>query len=731
MKAILGLILPCIIGLSQSLMAEKVPSVEESHKQLLECMQKDMAEMAAKPQSDAQGIHGAGRIIQMVRDMKPGNISSDQLRQLGSYVRPGLFPAATDELLTRFQELAKSELETQKSKVSTEFTTKVRGYLMRAMQTGKPDELAAIQKELSAYGEEISKWENRDLLNALPSRGSVQYPRSILEYLAKFRTALASEEWGSAGSQLASLENTLNNVGPFLSSSETTELMSKLRADAGIVPPQEFEAVYQKKLSELLDDANQDRIEDIMLDIRKYASLSVSGSSRSSFASRWERMGSFASSLMQAIQRIRDGAAPQLSVESWSRSDSGYPILMPKARLLEALGKYSVKVKEEDGELREERLFYTAAELRDAASSLLQELLDDSNQTRLENLQERIRIMQRYCSYNSEQNGLSQRFQQISSFAQFLTQAVRRIQNGGAPRMNLDDWFRSNSEYGALMDKEKLSGLLRKYKVRVSGKDGKVTEYPLYQELNDILDRIHSPADIEKELGMLTMMSQSASYESGQGSLPTLVSSLSNLAEIHSNLKKDVPFTLPGPQTSPLMDFGNRSAAADTPAGNPAADKIQILRNEVERTVVERMVSGLKIDAAGDREAVMRGVIRKLTEEKNYAGVLAVGRVTSYFAPKRPLVPAHELGALQNYLDGVRQQEELQEPRMATMHLQRAAAARSSIIPVGELRDRLFRLRRENPQAYEKGTDDSLGADRSVSSLPMVAPTPPLIVPGR
>jgi hypothetical protein len=97
------------------------------------------------------------------------------------------------------------------------------------------------------------------------------------------------------------------------------------------------------------------------------------------------------------------------------------------------------------------------------------------------------------------------------------------------------------------------------------------------------------------------------------------------------------------------------------------------------------------------------------------------------------LFPVEELFVIQSYLNGVRQIEELDQPRIATVHLQRAAAARSNIIPTAELKMRLGALKKDFPEEYDKGTQDSMLRENSSappSQLDYRA-LPSLVVPSR
>ena len=272
------------------------------------------------------------------------------------------------------------------------------------------------------------------------------------------------------------------------------------------------------------------------------------------------------------------------------------------------------------------------------------------------------------------------------------------------------------------MKKSELAEFLKNYKVKVTAADGATVEEPLYQDARDVLKRIGKMADIEKELPVLSRSSRSSS-ESSFSSLATVLPILTNFSELHANLKKGESFVMP-PSFQSQSAWESSSYSSQQLDSNVLA-QIEQLRNEAERRVMERMLPSIPPNDKDDRAAMTAKLLKQFTEAKNYEAILTLNRVTAYFFPKKPDIPAQEAQAIQNYLDGIRQQEELDEPRLATLHLQRAAAVRSSIIPTGDLKSRLQKLKLANPADYQKGTDDSLGSQTPGSSYLQA----PLVVP--
>jgi hypothetical protein len=88
--------------------------------------------------------------------------------------------------------------------------------------------------------------------------------------------------------------------------------------------------------------------------------------------------------------------------------------------------------------------------------------------------------------------------------------------------------------------------------------------------------------------------------------------------------------------------------------------------------------------------------------------MLALNQLSAYFTPGQMLLTPQNSMALQSYLNGVKQEEQLDQPRLATYYYQRAAAAPDGPVPVSDLKQRLQGLKQRSPDDYEKGTDDSL-----------------------
>jgi hypothetical protein len=312
---------------------------------------------------------------------------------------------------------------------------------------------------------------------------------------------------------------------------------------------------------------------------------------------------------------------------------------------------------------------------------------------------------------------------------------VRRIQDGGAAQVNIDQWLQYNSESGPLLKRSEFLSALRNYKVRITDGNNTLKEVPLYQDYRDILGRINHAEDIEDELPEFTRASRS-SNDSSSTDLSMVVASLTQLAEIHALLKSDAPFML---QATPYS-----SAYGDHPGNSPQTDaritaKLEQLRNEIELAVIQRMLPAVVIPKTDDRNAIIRALQKQFTDARNYEALLTLGRIVMSFTPKRPFLALPEMIALQHYTDGIRQQEQLGNYRIATIHFHRAAAARSTIIPVEHLKKLLHTLKNDHPEDYANGTEDfvrsyHLGSsmlDSAYANSSIPNPLPALVVPAR
>jgi hypothetical protein len=106
--------------------------------------------------------------------------------------------------------------------------------------------------------------------------------------------------------------------------------------------------------------------------------------------------------------------------------------------------------------------------------------------------------------------------------------------------------------------------------------------------------------------------------------------------------------------------------------------------------------------------------VRAAAGSGDFKTVLTLHEIAAHFADPMSLLPPNELDGIRQYLAGRHQEEVMNQPRLATLHYQKAAASGSEMLPMEEIRERLQRLRSQHREDYEKGTDDSLIANAGV-----------------
>ncbi len=100
----------------------------------------------------------------------------------------------------------------------------------------------------------------------------------------------------------------------------------------------------------------------------------------------------------------------------------------------------------------------------------------------------------------------------------------------------------------------------------------------------------------------------------------------------------------------------------------------------------------------------------KFRELKYYEAMSQLNAVSLSFRPTRQLLSQTQAQAIRDYLNGIRQQEVFDQPRLAVYYLQKATISNATVIDAQQLKTRLQALRSQHPTDYEKGIDDALKA---------------------
>jgi hypothetical protein len=620
-----------------------------------------------------------------------------------------------------------SQQEAQTSLIA-EMEKTVRDRLVRALASEDSKEIRRIHDELQVFVETPGVQELRSS-SGVP--GQIYHIIRILDRLAAFRDSLAAENPNEAADHLSKLMSFRAHAVHFIGEKDWQQAIDKLEQSGGIRSLKDYGEHLTRNMSELLDDRNQDRLEEILEAISK-EKATISRLQTSKFpglSSRWQRLESFATAMWQGVQQVRAGDRPKFNIEQWTGFDTGYAPLMKKADMVRLLKAYRIKVVADDKKITEARLYYDADELRKEADELFAELMDDANQDRLDEIGDRISDFRQFCSSfssSSDMYPVSRRFQQLENFARTFSMSVRQAQDGGTPRINLDEWLRSSSEYAFPLKRGELSALLQNYRVKVRQQNGKVTEEPLYQEAREVMKRMATLDDLARELPLLTRLARSSAGYDSSTPYQILLPQFTALAEIHANLQKNASFVLL-PQS---LNYGwDRPAAyAGQPDDPQARAVMERLRDEAERCVIRRFFPDEAVKNDALRDEFAGGLLKKGIEEKNHETIIQLNRITGYFRPSSPLIAPQEALAIQNYVDGLRQVM-LGQPRLAVLHFQRAAAGRSTIIADTELKERLQKLKAEHPQEYEKGTDDAISSKQADPQTTVYSPAHALAVP--
>ncbi len=346
------------------------------------------------------------------------------------------------------------------------------------------------------------------------------------------------------------------------------------------------------------------------------------------------------------------------------------------------------------------------AEQQATLQETLDELFNDANQDRLEEIADKIRKYQQLCgsSSSSAMAAMANRWQQLASLASSFIQNVQLVQNGGTSRFSPEQWLRSNSESKSLMSRQEMITRLKNYKVRVAGETAEAGLEPMYHDMREILDRIRSLEDIQKELPSFHKATRLASYDSDTGNWSSLAPALSSYADLHAKLETGAAFNIGGLENQAMMD-----PRRTYPSGinDLAVAKLTTLNDQAQWLLLKRFFPDVKADMTASPRAAISALLEKFMTEKNHQGIIDLNQLVSFFTPVQPLLAPSEIAAIRHYLAGIRQDEQLSEPRLATYYFQKAAAVGSPVIPIDDLKSRLQKLKRDFPADYEKGTDDS------------------------
>ena len=354
----------------------------------------------------------------------------------------------------------------------------------------------------------------------------------------------------------------------------------------------------------------------------------------------------------------------------------------------------------------------TPDEMQRLFDSTVAELFDDANQDRMDAIIGTIR-KQYDLSRNGVRQGMALKWQSLSEMASGFSQNLTRMKQGNPPQFSPEQWLRANSEASSVIGREKLVGFLKRYRVRVPDGSGGVRQEPLYYDMDEVIARIQSPADIARELPVFNKAVKQASYSSDGGvNWQGLGQRLQQYADLFAKLESGLSFSLGSYNGSEYGYERSASSGGDDAAAKKAAD----LNQQLQWMIVQRFHPEVTSDPQSTPARAVADLFAQAKNKADYQKILNLGKLSAYLTPGQGLLGSQDASAIQFYLNGVKQEEELDQPRLATYYFQRAAAIPNSPIPSSVFKARLKTLKRNSPKDYDKGTDDALGGNIDASS---------------
>lgn len=349
------------------------------------------------------------------------------------------------------------------------------------------------------------------------------------------------------------------------------------------------------------------------------------------------------------------------------------------------------------------------------------ELLDDKNQDRLDAIQGTIRKQVELCR-SSSKSAFSQKWQNLSELASSFSQNVSRMKQGSPPQFSAEQWVRSNPDALVSIGRERLVEAMKRYRVKVKDSTGEIREEPIYYDMNEVIARIQSPADIAREMPVFQKASKQASYSSDNGNWQTLGQRLQQYGELFAKLESGASFAIGAYGQSEYGYERSNNPVVEDAASKKAAE----LNQQLQWMIVQRFLPDVQVDAKTTPAKAVADRFAQAKKGGDYQAMLTLGRLSAYLAPGQGLLTPQDGLAIQWYLDGVKQEEQLGQPRLATYYFQRSAAVPNSPIPPHVFKARLKNLKYSAPKDYDKGTDDALGRNLDSTGMGMQAP---LMVP--
>jgi hypothetical protein len=278
---------------------------------------------------------------------------------------------------------------------------------------------------------------------------------------------------------------------------------------------------------------------------------------------------------------------------------------------------------------------------------------------------------------------------------------------GGNNQLALPQLYNDYSDGVVLLSKEDLLEKLKRYQVQVQTKDGALVKRAMYVDAEELLQQLKSYTELPAIVPEITRASSNLMTESGVYPLAGLMPRITRCADIAQQLSTGEAFMM---QATSSSSYYSGDSSRSTPTSGPLVDRIKQLEAEVEWAVILRFFPGEAAGKTEDHENQIKSLMAKFREQKNYETMNQLHSVSQYFKPARQLLSQTQAQAVRDYLNGVRQQDVFDQPRLAVFYLQKAAISPAMAIDAQQLKTRLQALRKQFPTDYEKGIDDALKA---------------------
>jgi len=607
---------------------------------------------------------------------------------------------ATDACITQISDL----MEKHSKQMADEIRKSTSDALRRIMKATETEE---IRKVISAFKEDRLKVPNGGFRDDNATPVNTSSVSEFMDYWLRFHQYRDSNQTRYAAGQVAQMEDISSRISAFLTADEVTQSLQNLRKSIGMLPPKELEVLWQQTFQELLDDANQDRLDELIQKVNKNHQMSLASNATEMQASRWQWLDQFGRKLKESIQRGREGTTPNFTAEDFMRHDSSYGVLIKPEEFTSRMNQYLIRGKDAKGQEISVRLFYDVAELKTATDQLLARILDDAHQDQLVGLMDEIKRLRSYASSSRHSHtfNLSAKLERLSLLARSIKDSVTALKMGNSNQLSLQQLYNDYSDGEVLLTKEDLLEKLKKYQVQVPSKDAAPIKRALFVDAEELLLQIKSCSELPAILPELTRAASNSVNENGTNPLAGLMPCINRCADIAQQLSTGEAFTLQ-PSSSSRYYIGDPSRSM--PTSGPLVDRIKLLEAEVEWSAILRFFPGESPHDATDHEKRLKTLMAKFREQNKYEAMSQLHAVSQYFKASRQLLSQAQARTIHDYLNGVRQQEVFDQPRLAVYFLQKAALSTNNLIDAQQLKTRLQSLRSQFPSDYDKGVDDAM-----------------------